>query len=276
MQESCEICGKPYWEVKIGTQTLCSHCWHELYPACYSCGASFHFDTPVVYLMDSVRMLHGYCEKCAQNPCCSTCKLPTRVGRKKEYDGEIFCSECYTQMINLSPDILKRYWSNVGFFLKKKYNFSSRSPLPLVVSHREIAAITGTSKTNELGLYYFSYREKSSILNFFKASAPSFYGCQIYLLRGMGKEESEEVLAHEAGHDLLEFLIPQYDNQLYSEGFAQYVASEYNVYKGRSERNTIIFGNQDPIYGEGARKIREMVQKYGGLSNVVNILRTRS
>ena len=102
-------------------------------------------------------------------------------------------------------------------------------------------------------------------------SSKKFSRCQIYLLNGLTTEHSEEVLAHEAGHDLLDSIFPMFSEKLNSDGFAQYIAAEYNLFRNRSSRNEAIFSNQDPIYGDGARLVRDIVTKTGfcGLINAL-------
>lgn len=108
----------------------------------------------------------------------------------------------------------------------------------------------------------------------FEKSKITFDRCRIFIFRGLGTEISEEVLAHEIAHDFLDYLIPGYNIPLYYEGFAQFMATEYNRSVGRLQRNAIIFQSEDPIYGDGVRIVRDMYQRYGNLNSVIEEIRS--
>ncbi len=270
----CKQCGKefPVTYVQIGNICLCEFCWKKLYPYCHSCGRKFTLDMPVYYYSNAEHQMFAYCEGCSHHDTCCTCNLPIPTGHKKIHDKDIFCSECFAALLNFSTNNLMDCWKNVCFFFEDKFHFTCRSPIPEILSKRKLAQTAGLSMPNqEAGLYKSSYIKKIGLFNLFSPQL-SFNGCQIYLLRGLSIEHSEEVLAHEVGHDFLDSFFPLFENKLLSEGFSQYIASEYNLYYGRTLRNKSIFDNPDPIYGDGARLMRDWAMQYNGVMGILKYL----
>ena len=269
----CTNCGisHPASYVVLDGKCLCDKCWHKLFPYCKSCGMRLTPDMNIAYFKNKVGVWIPFCSKCRQNPACSSCGLPIPIGHKKISGDNIFCSECFSSLLQDSPTQISEGWLPVCKFMKDKFNFQVRSPLPILVAKNQLAELSGAANvTHEAGLYKYTYTIQSNIFSLWKAQK-KFSRCQIYLLNGLTTEHSEEVLAHEAGHDLLDSIFPMFSEKLYSEGFAQYIAAEYNLFRNRSSRNEAIFSNQDPIYGDGARLVRDIVTKTGfcGLINAL-------
>ncbi len=270
---SCTNCGLSHPEnyVVLDGEYLCDKCWHKLFPYCKSCGLSLTSDMNITYFKNKAGALLPYCSKCKQNPVCNSCGLPIPIGHKKISGDNIFCSECFSSLLQDSPTQISEVWLSVCKFMKNRFNFQVRSPLPVLVTKNQLAELSGTTNAiQEAGLYKYTYIIHSSIFSLWKAQK-KFSGCQIYLLKGLTAEHSEEILAHEAGHDFLDSILPMFSEKLYSEGFAQYIAAEYNLFRNRPARNESIFSNQDPIYGNGARLVRDIVAKTGfyGLINAL-------
>ena len=85
---------------------------------------------------------------------------------------------------------------------------------------------------------------------------------------------AEEVLAHEAGHDLWQSHFNCLDNQFYAEGFAQYMSFEYNNWCGRPERNIALLMNNDPIYGDGFRAVLKLAEQ-NSFQKLLEILKSK-
>lgn len=243
----------------------CHSCVSKM--SCYGCGQSL--DSGVHHLQTSSGKQAFYCAECAQHPPCRVCSLPVPVTREV-YEGENYCPECFTKVLKYSDPRLNECWDRVVAFFKKSYGFSCRSPLPIMLSKDKLSEVIGSRVESELGFYNVSYVQERGLLS----SKTRFVKCQIYLLCGLTPEQTEEVLAHEICHDLVAFHLPQFRNKLYEEGFCQYVASEYNLSKGRARMNIALFKNPDPIYGEGARIIRSWAPGCGGVQGILQKLKT--
>ena len=243
----------------------CQHCLKQI--SCYGCGQLI--DSNLHFLENGVGQKAFYCAVCAQHPPCRVCSLPVPVTREV-YEGENYCPECFTKVLKYSDPRLNECWDRVVAFFKKSYGFSCRSPLPIMLSKDKLSEVIGSRVESELGFYNVSYVQERGLLS----SKTRFVKCQIYLLCGLTPEQTEEVLAHEICHDLVAFHLPQFRNKLYEEGFCQYVASEYNLSKGRARMNIALFKNPDPIYGEGARIIRSWAPGCGGVQGILQKLKT--
>ena len=297
--------------VILDGKCLCEGCWHKMFPYCKSCGERLTQNMNIAYFKDKKGLFLPYCPRCAKNPVCCCCGLPIRTGHKKIVNGNIFCSECVsaeTQGMTFQIPIccrcgqqirtghkkivngnifcsecipaetqetifqISEAWLSVCKFMQQKFNFCVRSPFPKLVTRKQLFELLGNPNvTQEAGFYRCNYTVKK---NFFSLCAGQkiFSECQIYLLKGLTLETSEEILAHEAGHDLLDSIFPMFSDKVHSEGFAQYIASEYNTFCGRSSRNELIFSNDDPVYGDGARIVRNIVARTG-YYGLINCLR---
>lgn len=270
----CTNCGisHPLNYVILNGKCLCAGCWHKMFPYCKSCGERLTLDMNITYFKDKKGLLLPYCPRCAKNPVCCRCGLPIRTGHKKIVNGNIFCSECISAEAQETTFQISEAWLSVCKFMQQKFNFVVRSPLPKLVPRKQLSELSGNPNiAQESGLYRYTYTVKK---NFFSLCAGQkiFSECQIYLLKGLTQETSEEILAHEAGHDLLDSIFPMFSDKVHSEGFAQYIASEYNTFCGRSSRNELIFSNDDPVYGDGVRIVRNIVARTG-YYGLINCLR---
>ena len=273
---SCTICGIPHPinYVVLDGKCMCDVCWHKMFPYCKSCGIRLTYDMNIAYFKDRNGKLVPYCTKCSKNPVCCCCGLPIQTGHKKNLDERFYCSECFSSIPQDNTSNLSDLWRPVCKFMMQKFNFRVRSPLPQWVTRAQLSELTGNPDVGqEAGLYKYTYTIKTNIFPLW-GSRRTFSNCQIFLLKGLTTEHSEEVLAHEAGHDLLDSILPMFSEKLYSEGFAQYIASQYNTYRNRTSRNEDIFSNDDPVYGDGVRLVRDIVAKTG-FHGLINMLRGR-
>ena len=272
----CAICGEVNQTIYVSLdgKHLCYDCWHEKFPYCKSCGIRLSPDMNITYFKNQSGTSLPYCERCAHNPICICCRMPIQTGHKKISDGDVYCSECYSAMLADDPSRVSEAWDSVCNFLLRNFNYHTRSPLPKLVTRTEFRQLTGIQNLNlEAGFYFYRDAAKSSSFSMGKRQN-KFMECQIYLLRGLSSEQAEETLAHEAGHDFLDSMLPMFYEGIYSEGFAQYIASGYNTSRGRFSRNELIFSSSDPIYGNGARLVRDIVAQTG-FDGLMNILRGR-
>lgn len=273
----CSICGQRPRSgyVMMHGKCLCETCWRKKFPYCRSCGARLEFNMVVSYFKTKDGEDVPYCPKCAHNPVCSVCGLPIQTGHRKISEGSVVCSECFSAAQQDSPERIAEAWRPVCDFMAERFDFHVRSPLPQLVTKAQFAELTGgTGPTFEEGAYLASYRIRSGVFSLLGGSEKTFSRCQIYILRGLSTARAEEVLAHEAGHDLLDSMLPDFSEKFYSEGFAQYVSAEYNVYRDRPERNQLIFSHHDPIYGDGVRKVRKIVEETG-FQGLMDFLKAR-
>ncbi|MDD3155411.1 MAG: hypothetical protein PHS41_11135 [Victivallaceae bacterium] len=118
----------------------------------------------------------------------------------------------------------------------------------------------GHSVDRELGFYW--HQQKYSTSGFFSNKIVS-EECKIFLLSGIYPNRLQEVIAHELAHDMMQHRFPHIKKDLTREGFAEFIASEYNHYANRSNRNRYFEKNPHPVYGDGYRFFRQMAADGG-------------
>ena len=161
---------------------------------------------------------------------------------------------------------------NVYKFFRSECGFSVRSPLPEVISAEQMCRLTKNAN-KELAERGFYSCEEQKVRQMFWNRTVSFK-CQIYLLHGMDSDWTEEVLAHEAGHDLWQSNFGFNGNLFYKEGFSQYMSFKYNNWCGRPERNIALLTNSDPIYGDGFRAVLSLAEQYS-FKGLLRILKSK-
>ena len=70
-------------------------------------------------------------------------------------------------------------------------------------------------------------------------------------------------MAHELAHAWMQKNYAGIRDLKVREGWSQYVAHRANTLMGQEELNNYIETNRDPIYGDGYRQIRDLVETKG-------------
>lgn len=85
----------------------------------------------------------------------------------------------------------------------------------------------------------------------------------IYILKGLTKNEFQAVTAHEYTHAWQTINCPQNQSLLMKEGFACWI--QYQVYKKIGDKRGAedIEKRDDPVYGEGFKKVRQLAKEKG-------------
>ena len=110
---------------------------------------------------------------------------------------------------------------------------------------------------NELGLFVFH----RNTLTFFNRPIRSKDEFSILILTGLAPDYFRGVAAHELAHDWMQENLPHIDDPQIREGFAEFVAWAYAKEEELTRVPWRMEQNTDPVYGDGFRKVRDMVGK---------------
>ena len=270
-KQACSSCGATAGSLLLDEnfRLFCQECFLRQSTVCCSCGNQLTYYFIVTSLNSTSRL---YCPKCKDHPQCSACHFPLKTGKAWKYDGDVFCRDCGNNLTDPNQAILKGITGKVYNFFRSKNGFSVRSPLPQFVSAAQLHKLAKRpGEVTEMGFYTCESVKQQAFLFWNKTIS---FKCQIYLRRGMVPAQAEEVLAHEAGHDLFQSHFGYRNNQFYDEGFAQYMSFEYNNWCGRPERNIALFMNNDPIYGDGFRAVHKLAEQ-NSFQKLLSILKSK-
>lgn len=267
---SCSHCkreirpGSRYLKVK--DKIYCSKpCYIQTLPECTVCGKrSF---TGGIYAMD-----HSFfaCTECMNLPRCFSCLIPTPSNIR--LSGErVLCPVCARTSV-ASPAQAQTIFNEVRNTMRFSLGIATRHPIQFslidpVTLHRLSGA--RSEPLVEQGLFRYNvdvervtkrdYLGRKIGENLYKKNEAVW----IYVLDHLPRSRMEHVMAHELAHDWMTAFYPGIQEEWIREGFAEYIAWRYNQYKKRHALNQRIENNPDPVYGEGFRRIRKIVQTRG-------------
>lgn len=216
------------------------------------------------------------CKTCSQLPPCFFCSLPFPT--KTLDDQRNICKNCEKGTINNPADIQKLFQS-VRNDLQKLFNYDSKHKIDL--------RIVDKNKLAELGnnIYTPSANARLALMRYFaevteetdskgnKKKYISHEKCQVFILSHTPKELLLDAIAHELTHDYLRHKLGNLKDLQLEEGFCELVSSLYNQKIGHDYLNERKLTNQDPIYGDGYRKILKIYQENNqDLSKVLQFL----
>ncbi len=221
----------------------------------------------------------GYCcENCyLSNPRCFHCGLPANKYSPYIFqdDDFILCQKCNKNKI-VQKDDLKKLHYKMKFYAKEALGIYIYIKKVMLISSEELKYKTkgisyGTGRTTG---YCQSSWQYSSI-NDVKVTN------DIYLQNGMPYNMLFGTLAHEYGHaweyqnKRSDLLIYRQDNIIFCEGFAQWVSyhtlRQYNL---KEQANKIITNyKDDPIYGDGLKKMLNLEKKLGSKQAVLEYVK---
>ena len=210
---------------------------------------------------------YNFCMECDVYPKCLTCERPLKKIRKQR-NGSYLCQDCDKDVVYSRQELFEAF-RKVKNTLVSRLKFRFDHNISLEMRAHSADRQKRFVDTGELGFYHYSGREVISepgILNFTgkprKASVRyEDEKCSIVVMNMLPRIKLEEVLAHELAHDYMRHRWFYIKSDKVKEGFAEFVASEYNRICRRHKWNTRMEFARDPIYGEGYRMVREWYRK---------------
>jgi len=253
-------------------KVFCSkRCYTQILPECTICGK--RSNRGGIYAAD-----HSFfaCPDCKDLPRCFACQIPVRNGTRLS-GGRTICSRCSRSAVS-DPAKARALLDNVRRTLQTALDIVTRHPIEFSLVdpetlHRLSNAKSGTM--TEQGLFRYNAEEEHVVVRNFlgkkikESVRRKNEKYQVFILDHLPVKQMEYVMAHELAHDWMTIHYPGIREDWIREGFAEYIGWRYNQHKNRPEINRRIETNNDPVYGDGFRRIRDLVQKSGfeGLRN---------
>ncbi len=293
---NCTVCSKKIrgrYIIDSRKRAFCSEkCFEQTLPTCANCRKLCRGNFLKV-------KSESFCSRqCADNkllPRCSRCSkpcrkfmvLPTGYGTftycidcykldkclvcyqraKKLYlqsNGNKLCRYCNRDVItNLAQ--LQSLFNEVRNTLHKNFNFPADHPITL-----EMRSFTEQEKSslhggNLFGLYNYQGKivRKGKLFSGKKTPEIKFRNehCTIIILGYLPRRKAAEAIAHELAHDYMKHRWFFIKDEKIKEGFAEFIAAQYNTISGSQQWNICMEKNPDKIYGDGYREMCKLYKQ---------------
>ena len=275
----CAICGKTCngGFQKDGKYYCSKACLEKTMPKCALCGKPFSSG-----MLFSTNGKDGpvYCAECAKKPKCFACCLPNDCEQLS--DGRYICRNCKASAVfneemalQIFNDVRKRMYEDLGYSTPHDIEFYATDAKNLESKSKSY------SPGQELGLYVCNFTmntvTKTKVgWNLKTEEKTEQYKSNekftVYVLYGLPRKKLIEVCGHELAHDWMQENFPKTQDIKLKEGWAEYIATRINDLFGQSEMNKRMEENQDKIYGDGYRMVKDFVRQ-NGIENIGQLFR---
>lgn len=246
----CIICDVPVKDDyhTVRDKIVCPNCYDKA-ERCSCCGEIL---LPGDERFVSDRYSGIFCKNCVeQAPKCDACGKPvSETASWALGDGRVLCDECNAQAV-FDLQIANKLFQEMREFLRSEFGVYIDHPIKMqLVNADKLQHIdTGTSTEGKRrGLFEMK-------------SQNEYY--TVYMLYGLTKNAFQAVAAHEYTHAWQSENCPPDQTDLLAEGFARWI--EYQIYKKMGDRieTKLLEKENDPVYGKGFKKMREIARKKG-------------
>ena len=247
-------------------KTYCSRkCYIQTLPECTICRRrSFNGG---IYASDDS---YFACPDCMKLPRCFSCQIPVREGAELS-GGRVICPVCARTSIS-SLQQAQSIFNEVRNTMRFSLGIVTKHPIRFSLTDIETLHRLSGGKSDQMveqGLFRYNVDvERVTTRDYLgRKVGEKIYKknetIEIFVLDYLPRTRMEYVMAHELAHDWMTAFYPGIREDWIKEGVAEYLAWRYNQYKKRHDLNHRIERNTDPVYGEGFRRIRDMVNKRG-------------
>ena len=246
----CDVCGKRF---KSGFtsegRNYCSRaCLETTFHECIHC----HRREPKGVIIGSSIFL---CEYCRELPSCSCCQMPLDKFTTDLGDGRVICRDCARDAI-FSQSEAESVMTELRQTLADLFKMATKHPIKFELCNRtELKKESTGDGERELGLFIFH----RSTLTFFGHTLRNKDEYRIMILDGQPPDFFRAVGAHELAHDWMEENLPHIDDPQIREGFAEFVSWAFAKAEGLDRIPWRMEYNTDEVYGDGFRKVRDMM-----------------
>lgn len=261
--ECKKICADGFFKQK--EKYFCSKRCVERFsrPKCMRCGEPFSLGKKI----PSVYGEYFYCMKCDKAAKCLCCERPTKNLRLQSNRSHL-CKDCDVDVVK-SHNELEKTFKSVRNLLISKLGFRFDHPVKLQMRAHGQDKKKLFIETGELGFYHYSGREvivTPGLINLTGKKRKSTVRyedekCSIVVMDLLPRRKLAEVLAHELAHDYMRHRWYYINDDKVKEGFAEFVAAEYNRLTGNAAWNCRMEYSKDPVYGDGYRMVKKWHQK---------------
>lgn len=249
--------------VKASGKNYCSKRCAEnaLLERCGNCGKAVYKGKVFTYA-DGKSL---YCLPCSNKAQCMICYRPEKNIRKQK-NGNYICQSCDRDIIENIVD-LQKLFIEVRVFLHEKFAFPMDHEIKLEMGYFEQFEDGKLKEHRELGMFQYKgkivYRAPAGKLK--NSRQKAFYriedeSCKIIVMDSLPRWKAAEVIAHELAHDYMRHRWHFIRDLKLNEGFAEFIAAEYNFLTGHGKWNYRMENSKDPIYGDGYRMFRQWAE----------------
>ena len=246
----CDVCGRRFKEgfTSEGKNYCSKACLETTFHECVHC----HRREPKGIILGENIFL---CDYCKDLPSCSSCRMPLDKFAKELDDGRKLCRECARDAI-FSQSEMDAIMKELRRELADKFKMSTKHDIEFELCDREtLKKESGNDGERELGLFIFN----TKTLTLFGHPVRKAEEYRILILNGQSPDFFRGVGAHELAHDWMSENLPHIDDDQIREGFAEFVAWAYAKAENLDRIPWRMEQNMDEVYGDGFRKVRDMM-----------------
>ena len=246
----CDVCGKRFKSgfTSEGKNFCSKSCLETTFRECVHC----HRREPKGYLVGDDIFL---CEYCRELPACASCMMPLDRFAKDLDDGRSLCRDCARDGI-FTVSEMKSLMASLRQELADRFKMSTDHTIEYELCNRtELKKESAGDGEHELGLFIFNRHT----LTFFSRTIHNRDEFRILVLNGQPPDIFRGVGAHELAHDWMQENLPHIDDPQIREGFAEFVSWVYAKAEKLDRVTWRIEQNTDQVYGDGFRKVRDMM-----------------
>ena len=246
----CDVCGRRFKEgfTSEGKNYCSRACLETTFHECIHC----HRREPKGILLGGNKFL---CDYCKDLPSCSSCRMPLDKFAKDLGDGRTICRECARDAI-FSQSEAESIMKELRRELARKFKMSTNHEIEIVLCNRDELKKESTGDgERELGLYILNTHTKT----FFGYQISKEESYRILILDGQSPDFFRGVGAHELAHDWMSENLPHIEDPQIREGFAEFVSWVYAKSENLERIPWRMEQNTDEVYGDGFRKVRDMM-----------------
>ncbi len=246
----CDVCGRHFKEgfTSDGKNYCSKACLETSFRECCHC----HRREPSGVIIGENLFLCSYCKEL---PACASCQMPLDKFAKDLGDGRSICRDCARDAVSSQSEmdsLMKTLRQELADKFKMRTDHDIKYEL---CSRNTLKKESDRDGERELGLFVFN----RNTLTFFNRPIRSKDEFRILILNGLAPDFFRGVAAHELAHDWMQENVPHIDDPQMREGFAEFVSWAYAKEEKLDRVPWRMEQNTDPVYGDGFRKVRDMM-----------------
>ena len=248
----CDVCGRHFREgfTSDGKNFCSKACLETTFHECVHC----HRREPKGVILGKDIFL---CEYCKELPSCASCQLPLDKFAKDLGDGRSICRDCAHDAVFTQAEA-EKVMTALRQTLADKFEMSTKHTIQFDLCTRtELKKESTGDGERELGLFIHNRHT----LTFFNRPIRSKDEFRILILTGLAPDFFRGVGAHELAHDWMQDNLPHIDDPQIREGFAEFVSWAFAKSENLDRIPWRMEQNTDSVYGDGFRKVRDMMGK---------------
>ena len=185
------------------------------------------------------------CGECAEADSCNYCPRPAA---EDSGGGEMLCAECLKTAVK-TQEQAESELKDVRKALETKFKLTTKHKIDYEIGTRKDLNRKADEDQPELG--WFDPNTIRGKQHF-----------TIRILKGLPLDVFRMTAAHELAHDWMHETLPHLmDKQEVCEGFAEFVAWSFSRSEKAARAMKYTERRTDPVYGEGFRKVRKMMEE---------------